>query len=56
MYDLQFSETAIFEKIVNFEFRFFKYVNFLSVFQCGAPSCSHADNEFVQNLVIEKQS
>ena len=26
---------------------------FFGVFQCGAPSCLHAHNEFVENLVNE---
>ena len=28
-------------------------MNFLSVFQSGAPSCSHAHNKLVENLVQE---
>ena len=48
----QFSEIAIFEKIVKVP-GFFKNVSFLSDFQCGTPSCSHAHNKLVENLVNE---
>ena len=47
----QFSKIAIFEKIV--KPRFFNNVNFLSVFQCGAPSFSHGHDELVEHLVNE---
>ena len=48
----QFSKMAIFEKIVKIPF--LKNVNFFNDFQCGTPSCSHALNEFVVNLVHNK--
>ena len=47
----QISEIAIFKKIVKSPF--LQNVNFFSVFQCGAPSCSHAHNELGNNLVNE---
>ena len=47
----QISEIAIFKKIVKSPF--LQNVYFFSVFQCGAPSCSHAHNEHVNNLVNE---
>ena len=48
----QFLEIAIFEKMVNNPF-FFQNLNlkFLSVLLFGAPACSHAHNELVENLV-----
>ena len=42
----------IFEKIVKIPF--LKKVNLFSVFQCGAPSCSHAHNEFFENVVNDE--
>ena len=46
----QFLKIAIFEK-----FRFFKNAIFLNIFHYGAPSCSHANNDFVGNLVNDKK-
>ena len=44
----QFSKFAIFGKIVKIPF-LKRYQLFLMLFQCGAPSCSLAHNEFVEN-------
>ena len=49
----QFLKIAIFEKIVKIPF--LKKCQLFYVFQCGAPSCSHAYNELVWNLVNDKK-
>ena len=50
----QFSKIAIFEKIVKIPF--LQNVNYCSVFQDCAPSCSHAHNELVYDLVNQNSN
>ena len=45
----QISEITIFKKILKIPF--LQKCQLFSVFQCGAPTCSHAHNELVENLV-----